>query len=176
VSPVRLYLDHSDTGHVFRFRRPDGTPAQIPGLRLKVYINLSALVRPGPTATHAAFADCILDTGAYLTIIPERVWSQFRPRAVATLPFDVAMPQNLRVISLPGGIFPYQLAEVPIHLQDRTGGFLDVTVVAQLTHDGGRLTIPMVLGLRGGILDSRVLRAEPDAAAPHGQTWTLEEP
>lgn len=117
MPPVRLYLDHSDTGHVFRFRWPNGTPAQLLGLRLKVYVNLRHLVRPGRLALNASFPFTILDTGAYLTIIPERVWSQFRPRAVAALPFDAAMPQNLRVISLPGGIFPYQLAEVPIRLQ-----------------------------------------------------------
>jgi hypothetical protein len=176
VPPIRLYLDHSDPAHVFRFRRPDGTPAYLPGLRLKIYVNLSALVRPGPTATHAAYPDCILDTGAYLTIIPERVWQYFRPRVVTPLPFDTAMLQRLRDITLPGGTFPYQLAEVTIQLQDLSGNALNVTLVAQLTRDGGRLTIPMVLGLRGGALDGRILRAEPDAAAPFGQAWMLEEP
>jgi hypothetical protein len=34
----------------------------------------------------------------------------------------------------------------------------------------------MLLGLRGGALDSRILRAEPDATAPFGQAWMLEEP
>ncbi len=110
MPPIRLYLDHSDSGHVFRFRRPNGTSAEILGLRLKVYVDLSALIRPGSSSTHAAFPDCVLDTGAYLTIIPERVWSQFRHRAITPLAFDPTMPQSLRSINLPGGAFPYCLA------------------------------------------------------------------
>lgn len=53
---------------------------------------------------------------------------------------------------------------------------MDVTVIAQLTRDGGRLTIPMVLGLCGGVLDGRILRGEPDTTATYGQAWVLEEP
>jgi hypothetical protein len=171
-----LYLDQFDPAHVFRFRRSDGTPDQIPGLRLRVYVNLSALVRPGQTATHAAYPKCVLDTGAYLTIIPERIWGQFNPGAVTHLPFDPAMPKRLRTIDLPGGSFPYKLAEVAIRVQDRVGAALNLVAVAQLTDDGGRLTIPMVLGLRGGVIDGRILRGEPDAAAQVGQSWLLEEP
>lgn len=176
VPSIRLYLDHSDVGHVYRYRRSDGSVAQVPGLRLKVYANLSGLVRPGPSATQAAFLDCILDTGSYLTILPERIWSRFRPGAVKMLPFDPAMPQNLRVIVLPGGIFPYQLAEMSVRLQDLNGDVSGVTIVAQLTHDRGRLAIPMVIGLSGGVLDARILTSKPDAVAPHGQAWSLEEP
>lgn len=173
---VRLYLDQPDPGHVFRFRRPDGATAQIPGLRLTVYVNLSLLVRPGPAAIQAAFPHCLVDTGAYLTIIPERIWGRFRAGAVTPLPFDAAMPARLRTIDLPGGRFSYELAEVPIRVQDRAGAVLDLTAVAQITRDGGRLTIPMVLGLRGGVIDGRILHGEPDAAAPFGQSWMLEDP
>lgn len=79
-------------------------------------------------------------------------------------------------MTLPGGTFPYQLAEVPTRLQDRAGGIMDVTVIAQLTRDVGRLTIPMVLGLCSGVLDGRILRGEPDTTATYGQAWVLEEP
>jgi hypothetical protein len=176
VPPVRIYLDHSDAGHVFRFRRPDGSLGQIPGLRLKLYLNLSHLVRPGWLALHASFPFTILDTGAYLSIIPERVWSRFRARAVTPLRFDPMMPQSQRTITVAGGVYPYELAEVPIRVHDLAGQILDVTVVAQLTRDGGRLSIPVTLGLSGGILDGRILRAEPDTGAPFGQAWQLEEP
>ncbi len=176
MARVQLYLDQFDPGHVFRFLRPDGTAAQILGLRLKAFVNLSPLVRPGSTATHSAFPRCIIDTGAYLTIIPERIWGQFKATAVTLLRFDPGMPARLRTIDLPGGTFPYELAEVPIRLEDLTGAVMDVTVVAQLTRDGGRLTIPMVLGLRGGVIDGRILRGEPDAIAPFGQAWILEDP
>ncbi|HEV3384742.1 MAG TPA: hypothetical protein VG097_07995 [Gemmata sp.] len=53
---------------------------------------------------------------------------------------------------------------------------MNVTIITKLTQDGGRLTIPPVLGLRGGFLDGRRLLAEPDPSAVFGQKWTLEEP
>jgi hypothetical protein len=51
-----------------------------------------------------------------------------------------------------------------------------VTVVARLTHDGGTLTIPLSLGLRGGVIDGRILIGEPDLSAPFGQVWWLQDP
>ena len=52
---------------------------------------------------------------------------------------------------------------------------MSLRIVAQLTRDGGALTIPMTLGLRGGVTDGHVLRAEPDPAAPFGHSWFLED-
>ena len=52
---------------------------------------------------------------------------------------------------------------------------MDVRVVAQLTRDNGALTIPMTLGLRGGVIDGRRLRADPDPIVPFGQSWWLED-
>jgi hypothetical protein len=173
---VRLYLDHPDPGQVFRFQRPDGTADQIPALRVKGYIDLSPFVRSGLTATHAAYPACAIDTGAHLTIVPERVWGQFKPGAVTPLPFDSAMPQSQRVITVGGGTWPYDLVELTIRLLDRQRGVLNATVVAQLTRDGGKLAVPVVLGLRGGVIDGRFFRAEPDPAAPFGQAWLLEDP
>jgi hypothetical protein len=148
----------------------------IPALRLRVYVDLMGLVRPGKDTIDAAFPDCVIDTGCHLSVLPEYVWSQFKPGVVRPLPFDPAMQQRLRNVSLVGGNYPYDLGEVTIRLRDLRGSFMDLTIVAQLTRDGGRLTIPMVLGLRGGALDGRILRAEPDATAPFGQSWMLEEP
>jgi hypothetical protein len=86
------------------------------------------------------------------------------------------MPVHLRSLTIAGGTFGYDLGELVVPLRDRRGGALDVAVVAKLTRDGGALNVPLTLGLRGGALDGRVLRAEPDPAAPHGQRWTLEDP
>lgn len=33
----------------------------------------------------------------------------------------------------------------------------------------------MVLGLQGGLLEGRTLKAEPDANSLYGQSWILEE-
>jgi hypothetical protein len=108
-----LYLDQPNSAFVYRFRRPDGTPAHLPGLRLVAYVNLSPLVIPGPTAVRPAYPHCVLDTGSYLTTIPERIWGWFRPGAVTPLPFDPAMPVSLRSVDLPGGKFRYDPRKSP---------------------------------------------------------------
>jgi hypothetical protein len=148
----------------------------IPALRLRIYVELLAFVRPGKNAAKAAFPDCIIDTGTHLTAIPERIWSLFKTGAVTPLPFDPAMPQSLRNIAFGGGTYPYELCELQLRLRDLVGGVMDVTVVAQLIQDKGKLTTPMVLGLRGGVLDGRILRSLPDPNASFGQFWLLEDP
>jgi hypothetical protein len=95
---------------------------------------------------------------------------------VTPLPFDPAMPQSLRNIAFGGGTYPYELCELQLRLRDLVGGVMDVTVVAQLIQDKGKLTTPMVLGLRGGVLDGRILRSLPDPNASFGQFWLLEDP
>lgn len=92
------------------------------------------------------------------------------------LPFDANMPQPSRFVALGGGTYPYELGELSIRLRDRSRRTMDVRVVAQFTRDGGALTIPMVLGLRGGAIDGRVLRSAPDPGAGFGQDWFLEDP
>jgi hypothetical protein len=161
---------------VFRFIRPGGIRDSIPALWLRVYVNLLAHVRPGTNALEVAFPNCVIDTGSHLSVLPEYIWSQFKPGVVRPLPFDPAMPQSLRSVSLGGGTYPYELGELRLRLLDRTGGTMDVTVVAQLIRDGGKFTAPMILGLRGGALDGRILRSQPDTAALHGQAWLLEDP
>jgi hypothetical protein len=148
----------------------------IPALWLRVYVDLKAQIRPGKNAGKSAFPDCIIDTGSHLSVLPEYIWSRFKPGVIRPLQFDPAMPQSLRTVTLGGGSYPYDLGELTIRLRDLVGNVIDVSVIAQITRDGGRLTIPMLLGLRGGALDSRILRAEPDATAPFGQAWMLEEP
>lgn len=86
------------------------------------------------------------------------------------------MPPRHRSVTIAGSTFPYELGELVIPLRDPVGGALDVTVVAKLTQDGGRLNIPLTLGRRGGFLEGRMLEARPDTAAPHGQSWLLETP
>ncbi|MBA4066865.1 MAG: hypothetical protein C0501_24790 [Isosphaera sp.] len=176
MARVQLYLQPAKGFPTFDFLRPGGRPDSIPALRLQVFVDLSVRIRPGQPDTKAAYPECVLDTAAHLTTLPEYIWGQFLPGVVTPLPFDPAMPRSRRRVAMVGGSWHYDLGELTITLRDQAGGAMDVTVVAQLTRDGGRLTIPMVLGLRGGVLDGRVLRAEPDPAAPHGQRWTLEDP
>ena len=117
-----------------------------------------------------------MDTGSHLTTIPEWIHSHFLPGAITPLPFDPAMPPARRTVTVAGGTYPYDLARVPIRLQDKEGETLDLDVVAQLVRDGGFLQLPLIIGLRGGVIDGRTLSAKPDPAAPFGQAWALEEP
>jgi hypothetical protein len=86
------------------------------------------------------------------------------------------MPQHWQLLTVSGGNYPYELGELTVPLRDLNGRTMDVRIVAQLTHDGGTLVMPMTLGLRGGAIDGRALRAEPDSGATFGQAWWLEDP
>ncbi|MCI0703114.1 MAG: hypothetical protein L0241_18710 [Planctomycetia bacterium] len=176
MARVRLYLQPVTNNTIFRFIRPGGIREAIPALRLRAYAYLTPHVRPGDQAAKAAFPECIIDTGSHLTTIPEYIWGQFKPGAVTPLPFDPAMPQSQRVVALAGGTWDYDLGELTITLRDQAGRAMNLLVVAQLIRDSGRLNLPLVLGLRGGVLDGRILRAEPDATVPYGQVWLLEDP
>ncbi|AMV24354.1 hypothetical protein VT84_08155 [Gemmata sp. SH-PL17] len=177
MARVRLYLMPAANNTVFRFVRPGGQRDSIPALRLRALVSLIAHVRPGgPASARAGLPECIVDTGSHLTVIPEYIWRHFYPGAVTPLPFDSAMSHVQRSVSLGGGTFPYELGELAVQLTDYSHRTMDLRVVAQLTHDNGVLTIPMVLGLSGGVTDGRVLRAEPDPSAPFGQAWSLEDP
>ena len=177
MARIRLYLKYAAGNPDFRFIRPGGVRGSIPALRLQTYVDLMTQVQPAAGASLKASApDCIIDTGSHLSLIPQYVWGQFKPGVVTPLPFDPAMPQQRRSITVSGGRFPYDLGELTIQLRDLDRRTTDVRIVAQLTRDGGALAIPMTLGLRGGAIDGRVLRSEPDPAAPFGQAWWLEDP
>lgn len=176
MARVRLYLDQLDKTRFLRFIRPGGSRDAIPILRLKAYVELLPYVRPGPDAGLAAYPYCVLDTASLLSIIPEYIGSYLRRGVVTPLPFDPAVPAADRFLTVAGGIYPYELGEITLPLRDLAGGRLDARVVAMFTRDGGGLNIPLTLGLRGGVLDGRVLKAEPDPSAPFGQAWVLEDP
>jgi hypothetical protein len=177
VARVRLYLGAAKPPHSYVFVRPDGSTAAIAGLRLRAFVRFLGMVNTRTQeGRDAAFPDCVVDTGAFLTTIPESVWRHFLPGVVTRLPFHPSMPAHLRRLTIAGGTFPYELGELVIPLRDQHGGALDVTVVAKRTQDGGRLNVPLTLGLGGGFLGGRTLRAVPDAATPHGQVWTVESP
>jgi hypothetical protein len=176
VPRLRLYLDQAGGHLAHRFLRPDGSSDVIPCLRLITYANLLRQVLRTPKAASIAVSRCVIDTGAYIGVVPEAVWCCLRPGVVTPLPFEPATPPQLRTITIAGGSYPFDLGEITLRLEDRAGGKLDVRLVAKFTRDGGALAIPLTLGLRGGVLDGRTLRAAPDPAAPFGQAWVLEDP
>jgi hypothetical protein len=177
VARVRLYLGDADPPHTYQFFRPDGSVGAIEGLRLKAFVRFLGRVDVSTRdGREAAFPECIVDTGAFLTVIPQSIWWYFLPSVVTPLPFHPSMPQRHRSLVIAGGTYPFDLGELVIPLRDQEGGALDVTVVAKLTRDNGALNIPLTLGLRGGVLEANRLRADPDPTAPHGQHWALEIP
>ena len=177
MARVRLYLIPDHRNQVFRFVRPGGARDSIPVLRLRVLVNLVPHVRPGgSSALRAGFPECIVDTGSPLSILPEYIWRHFYPGVVTPFPFDAAMPQAERFVSVGNGNYPYDLGELAIRLIDQNQRTLDLRIVAQLTRDNGALAIPMTLGLRGGAIDGRILWSEPDPTAPFAQAWWLEDP
>lgn len=176
MARIRLRLEHLNKAHVFRFNRPGGLVESLPALRLTTIVDMMPHVVPGLNAAKAAFPECVIDTGSPLSVLPEVVWGQFKNGVVTPLPFDPAMPTSLRLVSLAGGTYTYDLGELTLRLRDLAGSVMDVRVVAQLTHDNGTLNAPMILGLRGGAVDGRRLRGDPDPAAPFGQAWWLEDP
>jgi hypothetical protein len=171
---VRLRLEQINKGHTFRFIHPDGRQDTI-DVRLAVSVDLSQNVVAGLPSTWAAYPDCVLDTGSHLTTVPERLHRYLRPGVVTWLPFDPSMRADLRFLAIGGGVFPYELGGITIGLRDRWGGALDVSLIAQFVRDGGTLPIPLLLGLRGGLLEGRRLESRPDPIAPYGQNWMLEE-
>jgi hypothetical protein len=177
VARVRLYLMPDSGNQVFRFIRPGGVSGAIPAIRLRSFVRLVSLIgSTGEDALRAGLPQCIVDTGSLLSIIPEYIWIHFRAGAVTPLPFHPAMSHLHRFVSVGKGNYPYQLAEVPIRLWDQNQRTMDMRIVAQLTQDGGSLRMPMTLGLRGGVIDGRIIRSEPDSTVAFGQAWWLEDP
>ncbi|MBX9578764.1 MAG: hypothetical protein K2X87_00505 [Gemmataceae bacterium] len=176
MAPLRLYLDPVDPPVVHRFVRPGGAVGTIRGLRLIAYADMLLQLHPGPGAAGFTVVKAVIDTGAPLTVIGQKLWQHLRPGVMTPLPFAPATPAAHRTLAIGGGTYPFDLGEMALHLADLSGGRLDVRVVAKFTRDGGRLALPLVLGLRGGLLDGRRLLAEPDPAAPFGQGWAVDGP
>ena len=173
---LRLYLESVSPPQVVWFRRSSGTLDSLPALRLIAYANFMRVLMPSRMAGEFAITRAVIDTGAHFSVVSELLWRRFRPGFVTPLPFDPLTPPHLRTITIAGGTFPYDLGELTIQLEYRNRTVFPVTVVAKLTQDGGRLTVPLTLSLRGGFLDGRILHGEPDPTAPFGQAWTLADP
>ena len=173
---ANLYLRRADPPHVIWFRMPDGSRDSLPALRLVAFVNLMHDLLTGRTAARYAITAAVIDTGALFSVVGEDLWRQFRPGVVTPLPFDPLTPPHLRSITIAGGTFPYDLGELTLRLEDKNGTALAATVVAKLLRDGGRMPVPLTLGLRGGFFEGRTVHAEPDTAAAFGERWTIEGP
>lgn len=178
MARVRLYLDYlASTGPVvYRFTRPDGSPAAVDGPRLYTFLDLGRLIPDPNDRRRLGLQKAVIDTGSHLSIFREDLWRKFGPGQVTWLPFDPVTPPGMRLLTIAGGTFPYDLGELSAVLRDKDGNALPLTFVAKFVRDGGRLAIPATVGLRGGVLDGRRVNGEPDPADPFGQAWRLEDP
>lgn len=168
MARVRLELIRVGRQPDFRFVRPGGVPDALPAFRDRVYVNLSADVVQSWDSVQAAYPDCVLNTGAQLTIIPERSWRHLKHGVVTPLPFDPATPLHRRVLTVAGGRYPFDLGEITLRLQDRSGGRLDATVVAMFTRDGGTLNVPPRSDCAAG--SSTVASSTPNRTRPRRTT------
>lgn len=169
---MELYLEPADPPHVYTFTRPDSSLHSLPGLRLVAFADLRRRIT-NPIKRPHAIQKCIVDTGAFLSIIPYRVAQYLDMRTVTPLPFHSSVPAGLRTLIVAGVSVPYELGELDVRLRDKSGRSLDTRIVAKFTQDNGKLVIPLTLGLRGGFLEGRKLRAVPNATLPFGQSWEI---
>jgi hypothetical protein len=173
---LKLYLEQPDPALTVWFHRPDGTRQALPMLRLTSRANFMRCLTPSLAAGRFGITTAVIDSGSDYTILAERLWRQCRPGFITPLPFDAQTPPGLCTLTIAGGTFPDTLGQRTFDLQDFDLTLLTVTIIAKLAEDGGRLPLPLSLGLRGGFLDGRKVHAEPNPAAAFGQAWTVADP
>ena len=172
---MELYLEPADPPHTYTFVRPNSSVDALPGLRLAAFADLRQHITNTIHRPHA-IQKCVVDTGAFLSIIPSRVAQYLDTATITWLPFHSSFPVGLQVLVIAGGSVPYELGELSARLRDKRGNVIDIRFVAKFTRDGGTLNIPLTLGLRGGFPEGRTLSATPDATEPFGAIWTLANP
>ena len=109
--------------------------------------------------------DAWVDTGTYLTVIPQSVWD--RPDVRAHVEWLQVPPGSIPLAPLliAGGSFRFRLGRIVMTAFDvRTNQRLASPVVANFLEDEGaqRPLGQILLGLRHGLLDGRRLVIEPD--------------
>lgn len=108
------------------------------------------------------FFDAWIDTGAPVSVFPQRVWRAF-PDEIDWVD-DVERP--LREASVGGVGYPFRYGRIPVGVisADLRTELPPVSVLAMFTWDGEKLPAPLV-GLAGGVLAGRRLVVESDLAA-----------
>jgi len=179
VARVRLGLV-PETDWRFRFKGRNGTHGSIPPFKLRASVDVTANLHSKSAVMRQAAlrVKCEIDTGSYLTTLPYYLWRMFD--AVEWLEHEPGTPRSVKIA---GGQFPYRLGRLSFRIlnwgeaPDRPrGDVMDVTAVAmfleRLADDGETRSdsLPMLLGLQGGVFDKRTLRNS------GGQAWSLEDP
>jgi hypothetical protein len=98
--------------------------------------------------------DCIVDTGATITIFPEKEWKRFASRIVWLRAANNAplAPWLTSVSGMTGGSVPCNPGLVSVQIMDVSGNSLSPkTIIALFARDGGQLK-NILLGLDGNFL------------------------
>jgi hypothetical protein len=155
-------------------------------LRLQIHLRIGPDPRRGQPDRRKG-QSAIVDTGAYLTVFAQNVWSGFDAGLIQFL--DPA-PQTTPIpISVAGHRCPVRLGWIWLGVEDRerpVGRLPARRVLAQFAEDGGRLKRTVLVGLWESVLTGRRLVGEPtlepdepDPLAParrrptFGQVWRL---
>lgn len=142
MSRLRLYLDPLPAPVVHRFVRADGSVGAVPALRLIAFANMMPFLARGADAARFAVVKALVDTGAHMAIVSERLTRALRPGVVIPLPFAPGKPAADKTLSVAGGTYPFDLGEMWLHLEDQSGGRLDIRVVAKFTRGRRAAHVP----------------------------------
>jgi hypothetical protein len=152
VARIRLNVISVDDRQIVDAR---GAVARLPFLRLTAILFLGS--HPQPT-------DGLIDTGSPVSVWPEKTWKPHaRNIEWVTFPPGQQTPVWWTSVSgVTGGAYPCRLGRMVVTAADLTGQRLaPVPVLGKFASDGGKLP-RIILGLHGGILESRRLILEAD--------------
>lgn len=138
-----------------RFPAPDGGGTPVAFTEYRVVCPL--LVGAG-----RHLFDAWIDTGAPVSVFPQRVWRAFSDE-IDWVDDPGRLPREASV----GGVgYPFHYGRVPVGVisADLRTELPPLSVLAMFTRDGEKLPAPLI-GLTGGVLAGRRLVVEPDLAA-----------
>jgi len=126
---------------------------------------LLAILRIG-TRTPAILREAVVDTGAPVSVFPEKQWRAFQKdvRWLARLGDSLVPPWCRQFSGVAGGAVPCRLGVVPIeiygaNIRQKIGPF---EIVAMFAHDHGDMKDDILFGLGGGTLVGRRLEIDYD--------------
>jgi hypothetical protein len=166
VARIRIYVRQSPRAAAETVADKSGNPIALPFLRL------FALIRIGLQARR--LADCIIDTGAPLTVFPRQAWNRFASE-IEWLTLPPAQVKDSWVTNLrgrTGGTSECRIGRIFVEAFDVEDGlrFLPGSSVLAQFEEKETAEDRIIVGLYGGILEGRRLILEPDLR----QAWIEE--
>jgi hypothetical protein len=152
---VRLYITR------YRQQVVESSGVPLPGLEapFRVFVErLRALLQLNPDREPPIVRECWIDTGAYLTIMPEHIWQLVAADIVwLQAPSGGTLPPWLTTAKVAGGPYSCRPGLLRLQVLDADGRCLPAEYVAALfTQDQGRMKT-ILLGLDGRVFTGRRL-------------------